>query len=154
MTINTSPISLIFWSRNTQHWLGDNFRIILFIFCYKINIMEHLRGWWSQSVDNYCVKRTFPVVWCSSASFIRKIPQIIFFPGNLIQLKMNCILTLNLFHPFLLPNIHKYLFKILFYPPEPTLPPSVLQIMRLQSRVSRRRSDECYCLERNVSLVS
>ena len=100
---------------------GYNFRIILFIFCYKINIMEHLRGWWSQSVDNYCVKRTFPVVWCSSASFIRKIPQIIFFPGNLIQLKMNCILTLNLFHPLLLPSLHKYLFKILLYPLERTL---------------------------------
>ena len=53
----------------------------------------------------------------------------IFFPENLIQLKMNCVLPLNLvFHPFLLPNIHKYLFKILFYPPEPTLPPSLLQM--------------------------
>ena len=75
----------------------------------------------------------------------------IFFPENLIQLKMNCVLPLNLFHPFLLPNLHKYLFKILFYPPEPTFPPSVLQLCACPAQLSRRRRDECYCLERNVS---
>ena len=132
--------------------------MMLLSFCYNINIMAHLWVWYSSSPHSFfCFNKNSFLCKNQFQTFDvlepRRFPWMIFFSENLIQLKMNCVLPLNLFHPFLLPNIHKYLFKILFYPPEPTLPPSLLQ-MWLHSTVSRRRWDECYCLERNVSPVS
>ena len=113
--------------------------------------MAHLWVWYSSSPHSFfCFNKNSFLCKNQFQTFDvlepRRFPWMIFFSENLIQLKMNCVLPLNLFHPFLLPNIHKYLFKILLHPP-----PGDITTKCKWREMSSRRWDECYCLERNVS---